>query len=90
MKFNIYWLEPCSPDLSEKEIEQYIKDIDYIVGCDGEYFDCKATFEAKDIEEAKKIANERDFGGQYFEVFKVCNAETGEDLFTEEDVGDNL
>jgi hypothetical protein len=89
MKFKICWFQFHEFDTEEeaKEYLDYLPEGTRLTGyseVEGGYeYECINTFEAKGIEEAeRRIA--KDSSG--IEIFAVFNADTGERLFTEEDI----
>ncbi len=86
MKCKIVWFEYhiCVDEEDEKELLDMLPIGSRIISGDEDLvgFECIDTFEADNIEEAKKIVKE-DYNE--VEIFGVVNADTGERLFTEED-----
>ena len=89
MKCKIIWLEYhlCIDKAEEQEILESLPIGSRITGTnpydkESIEFDCVDYFEAENIEEAKRIVKE-DYNE--VETFNVSNADTWENLFTEED-----
>ena len=87
MKFKIVWFEYhiCVDEKEEKECLDSLPIGSRIISYDKDQvgFECIDIFEADNIKEAKEIIEE-DYNE--VEIFGVANADTGERLFTEEDI----